>query len=192
MRVFAIDPGNEVSAWVLYDGERRRIVEFSNEATVDELLSEVRRHFRVGSTPPRLAVEMVASYGMPVGMTVFETCVAIGRIVEAAGIDYDWRVYRVQDVKMHICHDSRAKDGNIRQALIDRFGPPGTKKNPGLTYGLSGDGWSALAIAVTAAEGGIRHKTPAEQMIATAERRAKKRAKREAEKAQPPLPIDPV
>ncbi len=38
---------------------------------------------------------------------------------------------------------------NIRQALIDRFGPPGKKKAPGATYGLSGDMWSALAVAVT-------------------------------------------
>jgi hypothetical protein len=44
----------------------------------------------------------------------------------------------------------RAKDQNIRQALIDRLGPPGTKKNPGPTYGVTSHMWSALAVAVTA------------------------------------------
>jgi hypothetical protein len=52
-------------------------------------------------------------------------------------------------VKLHLCHDSRAKDANIRAALIDRFGKPGTKKNPGALYGVTRDLWSALAVAIT-------------------------------------------
>jgi hypothetical protein len=46
----------------------------------------------------------------------------------------------------------KAKDGNIRQALIDRFGPVGTKKNPGWFYGFSGDVWQAYAVGVTYAD----------------------------------------
>jgi hypothetical protein len=55
-------------------------------------------------------------------------------------------VYR-NAVKLHICGTPRAKDPNIRQALIDKYGAPGTKKNPGPTYGVSSHLWSALAIA---------------------------------------------
>ena len=40
----------------------------------------------------------------------------------------------------------KAKDSNIRQALIDRFGPVGTKKNPGWFYGVSKDVWAAIAV----------------------------------------------
>ena len=40
-------------------------------------------------------------------------------------------IYRKEE-KMNICHTMRAKDSNIRQALIDRFGEVGTKKNPRL------------------------------------------------------------
>jgi hypothetical protein len=55
-------------------------------------------------------------------------------------------------VKLALCGDSRAKDANIRQALIDRFGGSaavGRKAAPGPLYGIHRDVWSALAIAVT-------------------------------------------
>jgi len=60
-------------------------------------------------------------------------------------------------VAAHLCNTSRANDSNIRQALIDRFGPGrekaiGTKKNPGPLYGIKKDLWSALAVAVTYAD----------------------------------------
>ena len=78
-----------------------------------------------------VAIEMIASYGMAVGKEVFETCVWIGRFKEIAefnNIKVEY-IYR-KDEKMNICHSMKAKDSNIRQALIDRFGEVGTKKNP--------------------------------------------------------------
>ncbi|MCI8362245.1 MAG: hypothetical protein HFJ41_03805 [Clostridia bacterium] len=70
---------------------------------------------------------------MAVGATVFDTCVWIGQFKQKA-IENDITVeyiYR-KDEKMNICHSMKAKDSNIRQALIDRFGEVGTKKNPRL------------------------------------------------------------
>jgi hypothetical protein len=107
-----------------------------------------------------LAIEMVASYGMAVGATVFETCVWSGRFIERWLVSdkrrpEPVRVYR-KEVKIHLCGSMRAKDANIRQALIDRYGGKesaiGKKANPGPLYGMSGDCWSALAVAITAAE----------------------------------------
>jgi hypothetical protein len=50
-------------------------------------------------------------------------------------------------------HDSRAKDGNIGQALVDRFGGKaaaiGKKAAPGPLYTVSGDPCAVLALAVT-------------------------------------------
>jgi hypothetical protein len=37
--------------------------------------------------------------------------------------------------------------------LIDIYGEVGTKKNPGGTFGMSGDKWAALAVATAAASG---------------------------------------
>ena len=108
------------------------------------------------SRPDCLAVEMIASYGMAVGASVFETCTWIGRFEEAwAARRCESEMHRVKrhEVKMAVCHDSRAKDANIRQALLDRWGGKeqavGTKKRPGPLYGVKKDIWAALAVAVT-------------------------------------------
>jgi len=95
---------------------------------------------------------MVASYGMPVGKEVFETCVWIGRFMQVWHDPDAVRLIYRRDVKLHLCGSARAKDGNIRQALIDKLGPQGTKKAPGPTYGVKSHAWAALALAVTAAE----------------------------------------
>jgi hypothetical protein len=85
---------------------------------------------------------------MAVGASVFGTCIWIGRYwqrcVDHASFN---RVFR-RDVKLHLCHSPRAKDGNVRVALIDRIGPQGTKRQPGPTYGIKSHVWAALAVAV--------------------------------------------
>jgi hypothetical protein len=97
-----------------------------------------------------IAIEMVASYGMAVGAPVFETCVQIGRFIEVA--EGPVRLVFQKDTRMHLCSSMRAKETNIRQALLDRFGPVGTKKAPGPLFGVKSHIWSALAVAVTASE----------------------------------------
>ena len=139
--ILAIDPGTLESGWVVLDG--RRVV-----ASGIDLNGVVRDRVRAWCFP--LAIEMIASYGMPVGREVFETCVWIGRFVEA----YPYKtlaqlVYR-KDVKLHLCGTSHAKDPHIRQALIDLIGPQGTKKAPGPTYGVKSHAWAALGVAATA------------------------------------------
>lgn len=119
-----------------------------NQALLDRLSVEC-------STADRMAIEMVASFGMPVGSEVFDTCVWIGRFIQAWNGSSS-RVFR-RDVKLHLCGQARAKDGNVRQALIDRWGGKekaiGTKLAPGPLRGVSADVWQALAVAVTFADG---------------------------------------
>lgn len=137
--ILALDPGPIQTAWCLYDRDTLLTGIEPNEALLDKLP-------KMGAE--RMVVEMIASYGMPVGKEVFETCVWIGRFIQAWHRPHEF-VYR-KDVKMHLCGSMKAKDSNIRQALLDRFGPPGTKRAPGRTYGLKKDMWAALAVAVTA------------------------------------------
>lgn len=150
-RIIALDPGNEHTAWCVVDGGRP--VLFGKEPN-REVLNRVRNDWHPLEEGYHLAIEMVASYGMPVGREVFETCLWIGRFAEAweRRLGKCQLVYR-KEVKLFHCESVRATDANIRASLVDRFGPGkdkaiGKKKAPGPLYGLSGDCWSAFAIGV--------------------------------------------
>lgn len=140
LRVLAIDPGPTESAMVDWNGEE---IGLSMKEKNELILERVRKNWQDCTL---LAIEQIKSYGMKVSDSVFDTVFWTGRFWQAWKGD-KLRVPRMS-VKMHLCHDSRAKDGNIRQALIDRLGPPGVKAKKGITYGLKGDEWQALALAV--------------------------------------------
>jgi hypothetical protein len=159
--IYAIDPGPTKSAFVVWDGSR--VIE--SGWTGNEFIRQSMQGFldagahwenKGGNYPKRrVAIEAIASYGMAVGAEVFQTCVEIGRFYETSarhtGEENIQLVFR-KDVKIHLCQSMRAKDPNIRQALLDRFGAVGTKKAPGPLYGVKSHIWSALAVAVTASE----------------------------------------
>jgi hypothetical protein len=151
--ILAIDPGPEQSAFVYYDIATRGVVQamkLTNAHLVDALADNR------WSACDELAIEMIASFGMPVGAEVFETCVWIGRFAQAwlsrPGRTPHTLVYR-REVKLHLCGSMRAKDSNVRQALIDSFGGKdkaiGKKASPGPLFGIKADVWAALAVAVT-------------------------------------------
>jgi len=156
--ILAIDPGTEKSGYVILNGMEilsSGIVDNENMLDILDVYKEVKN--------VELVVEMVASYGMAVGKTVFETCVWIGRFIERFSGPYN-KIFRrqtstngVSGVCMTLCHNNRAKDKNIRAAIIDLYEPTGggkikqigTKKQPGPLYGISGHMWSALAVGLT-------------------------------------------
>ena len=145
MTVLAIDPGPKHSAYVLWGTHG---IEAHGKLPNDDLL----RILGVSLEFDTVVLEQVASYGMAVGAEVFETVFWTGRFFEAVTERcMPMRVVR-QAVKLHLCHDTRAKDSNIRQALIDRFGGKekaiGRKASPGPLYGIKADCWQALALAI--------------------------------------------
>lgn len=146
---FAIDPGPEQSGWCVLAGGR---VLASGVLPNAEMLERVAT--RKYAT---MAIEMIASYGMAVGREVFETCVWIGRFMQA------WHdpesvqlVYRKQ-VTMHLCGTTKANDSNVRRAILDLFPRTGggstpqigTKKKPGPLYGVASHAWPAIGVALT-------------------------------------------
>lgn len=146
--LLAIDPGTTHSGWVRFADGRVMASGVAENHDILEMVDD--------DSLGNVAIEMIASYGMAVGREVFETCVWIGRFIERRSGHNACRLVYRKDVKLHLCGSPRAKDANIRQALIDRWGGKaeavGTVKKPGPLYGVKSHAWAALAVAVTALE----------------------------------------
>lgn len=149
MLIFAIDPGNTQSAFVVID-ENYTI--YYNEKNDNQIVLEWMQGFH----PDKVVIEKIASYGMAVGREVFDTCIWIGRFTQTAiALDIPVEYIFRHEEKLAICHSPNAGDANIRRALIDRFAKydlksgKGTKKNPDFFYGFKADIWAAFAVAVT-------------------------------------------
>lgn len=150
--VIGIDPGNKETAVCIYNGTRIMYCDkIDNETIVSRLSKQWTEASAVGDlAPPDIFIEDIQAMGMAVGQEVFDTAKMIGRMqqtLENRGTEYN--MVKRTEIKLHHCNTTRAKDTNIRQALIDRFGDKGTKKEPGFFFGISGnDQWSACAIAI--------------------------------------------
>ena len=153
--IFAIDPGDVESGFAVI-----RMPDFAlfdhGKVENKKMLEKIDRYSFFGAINV-FAIEMIASYGMPVGKNVFETCVWIGRFIQVIKHQKHTFVYRKEE-KLCLCGSLKAKDSNIRQALIDRYAKhdfksgKGVKKNPDTFYGVSKDVWQAIAVGVTCYE----------------------------------------
>ena len=149
VRLFAIDPGPQESAYV--------VVDTANGLKPKQFGKELNRDLRARLWVPSdyLVIEQIGHYGtgMPAGKDVFDTCIWIGRFIEAHPGDSVALIKRAT-VKAHLCGSAKANDGNIIQALVDRFAPntpnhgKGGKNQPGWFYGFHSDIWQAYSLAV--------------------------------------------
>ena len=150
MIILSIDPGNIESAYCFIEKDNLKPMQFAkskNESVLDVVLN---------GWYDILVIERIEAFGMVVGKSVFETCEWVGRFTQAAQVPGRpvGYIYRKEE-RLHICRDSKAKDVNIRRALIDRFAKhdlkngKGTKKNPDWFYGFKADCWSAYAVGLT-------------------------------------------
>ncbi len=113
----AIDPGSEKSAWVVVD-DLLTPVRWAWEDNRDLLDRFGGSFWFFEGKYVELVIEDISHMGMAVGKDVFETLKWIGR--------FDFReqakLITRKEVKLHICGSVRAKDSNVRQAVIDRYG----------------------------------------------------------------------
>lgn len=152
MNILGIDPGPKQSGWVLWDTIYHRVEGYGHQDNED-----VKQIIYI---PDRIidtvAIEMITGYGVVSGDDTFNTCRWVGIFEEAARVSRQIisRIYLVprKEVKRVLCGNTTTNDKYVRQALIDRYGDQGTKKNPGPLYGIAGHTWAALAVAVVAGE----------------------------------------
>ena len=154
MLIFSIDPGTDLSAFTLYCSAEKKVVQWAKLPNEDLLCAILNHEFHYSAA----SVERVACYGMAVGKEVFSTCFWTGKFLLALAMKsgeyfrgHEPLLIERREVKIHLCNSMKAKDGNIRQAVIDLIGPQGSKRQPGPTYGVAGDGWASLALAITTA-----------------------------------------
>lgn len=144
MEILSIDVGTIETGFCLINKETYKPIRFgkiSNENLLDIVKNEKY---------DTLIYEEFQSYGMPIGISTITSITWNGRYMQIAldrgkKVDY---IYRKEE-KMNLCGSMKAKDSNIRQALIDRFGEVGTKKNQGWFYGFKNDVWAAYAVGIT-------------------------------------------
>lgn len=168
--IIGIDPGLEKSAIVELSGDVLGNVFWRDNDDVLGYLSGPHNE----ST--HLAIEMIQSYGMPVGKDVLHTCRWIGRFEDRWCSVHGRTAHLLcrksgcgifPGIASHICHSNKATDGTIRKAIVDMFPRTGggadpsigTKSDPGPLYSIR-DGpkdsskhtWQALAVAIVAQE----------------------------------------
>lgn len=141
--ILAIDPGPTESACVQLNNNGFPVGfgKFPNEEMLTYCYATVNT-----------VCERIRSYGMPIGSETLETCEWCGRFQQRViAMGHGWHWLTRKDVVTALCGSARAKDANVRQSLIDRYGGKaaaiGMKKAPGPLYGIRADVWSALAVA---------------------------------------------
>jgi hypothetical protein len=148
--LYAIDPGTEESALLMIvNGRLYGAIKRNDDVIATLRPDEDLDPFEDG--PCHLVVEQIESYGMAVGREVFQTVFWSGRFVESwtGRHGATWSMLPRRDVKITLCGSARAKDANIRQALIDRYGGKAATKKGGPLYGIKSHLWAALAVAET-------------------------------------------
>lgn len=160
--VWAIDPGPETSALVIFDVHQFKPVEMI-EAVNPEIRLRLRRD--IGRPNSLALIEYTPPYTMQtkgghayVPSQVVTTAIELGRMVEvvdqASGGGHFVLISR-GDVKKHLLGRANGNDTAVGAAILDRYGgtttkAKGTKKEPGPLYGLSGNHLrAALAVAIT-------------------------------------------
>jgi hypothetical protein len=157
MIIIGIDPGWEESAIVAYDSSLKKVTH--HETSRNDVILKSLQTPRAANI---VVIEQIEGFGMAVGREVFETVWWSGRFFEAWCENTSVAVRRAERltrkaVKIHLCGQIRARDSEVRQAIIDKFGMSkalaiGTSKAPGPLFGVKGHEFAALAVAITWAE----------------------------------------
>ena len=161
MMFVAIDPGPEKSAYVVIEDGRIVLARKVDNGRLLDMLSTPEWKFWIEE---RVIIEQIKAYEH-IGDTVLWTVHWCGRLHQVA-VQNGMHVAYVPraTVKTHVTgHCRTAKDRHVREAMIDRWGPPQIpmtddeqadvpkskrrRFRPGPTAAFRADMWAALAVA---------------------------------------------
>jgi hypothetical protein len=163
MKILAIDPGTVQSGWVIYVPHSMAYPTQGWSPNLEGMgiednytIREWIRYDRITAWNTAV-IEKIESYGPKhqIGKETITTIEWIGRFTECVDSRMGLKTMHTlttREVRLHLCGYMGADKPAIRRALLDRFGPQGTKKNPGVLYGVREHIWSALALAVVFAD----------------------------------------
>lgn len=139
----SIDPGTTKTAYMVYHPMSSTWSRFGKVPNA-QVLAEI-----LAVRPELVVCEDMQSMGRPVGNEVFATVRFTGRIQQICfNEEIPFHLIKRTTIKKFLCPKVfRSKDKDVRAALIRIYGEQGSKSDPGPTYGIANDVWSALAIA---------------------------------------------
>lgn len=144
MKLLAIDPGNTLSGYVILEpsvpssANKFEITEHGNITNFEllQLITADLEDVTVG------LIEMIQSYGKPVGDSVFNTCRWIGKF-ELRMLDNDWKtalILRKSIINFHLSSAAvKNPDSLIRKKMIEKY--------PQESKGVTSHAWQALGLA---------------------------------------------
>ena len=119
--------------------------------------ASVRKFVEYDKNPwSHVVIEDVGNYGMAVGRDTFETVKWIGRFDP---FNVATMIPR-PTIKTHLCGVASAKDSNVRQALIDRFGGDEVAVGGKKCQTCKGKGWKGTGRPVCPECDGDKYETP--------------------------------
>jgi len=157
--ILSVDPGPIKSGYIFLSLLNNNTFGIINKNHIDnDTMKRIMINKCIMNHNLEIVIETIVSYGTVMGQTTINTSIWAGRFFQIAQ-DVNSKVSFLSrpEVKMNLCKDSRAKRANMKQAIKDRFGEYGTKKNPGRLYdlktnlekGMLEHIWAAFELAIT-------------------------------------------
>ena len=150
MKILAINPGDIVSAWVLYDVDNKIPLEYAKEEN-DVILNKI-----LGFDCDKLIIQVSKPHGMPISINKFNTYIWSGRFWGSFGKDVE--LVDLDDIKRFFFGQiGKIKNTDIYKEILSRYGGDkkiacGTKESPGVLYGFNLETILALSVAITFSE----------------------------------------
>lgn len=117
--VIGVDPGPELSSFVVWNGER--ILDFGYLPNKELRRRLLLREFK-DCAPDHCAIEQIRAYGVPASNPLLDTCFWTGRLLEAFGESRTHLLPRKTVANHHCGAGNSSSDRFVQAAIEDRFG----------------------------------------------------------------------